>query len=195
MRTQIVAVSLSAILCLAARGRGQQNPPTHRKVLTPEQQAYQQELKQYSARRQQLEAQAKQIFDTERASEEADVCSGSTYEMKVCYGKHIDFTEESLKIFEATIRDWLAPAPQMPGEPATPPSGPAGPILTAAQEQAELDKVELAWRQYRESACAAAFHQYDGGTLGPIVEAECYLRLARNHMLELNTIYGLGRDH
>jgi uncharacterized protein YecT (DUF1311 family) len=139
-----------------------------------------------------LEAQAKQILDTEMAREKADACpnASSTYEIKVCYGKQIDVTEENLKSFEATIRDLLAPGPQLPGEPVVPPPGPEGPSLTAAREQAELDKVEQVWRQYREAACGAAFHQYAGGSLSPIVEAQCYLRLARGHMRELRMIYG-----
>ena len=192
MRTQIVAVSLSAILCLAAYGRGQQNHPAHHKALTPEQQAYQQQLKLYSAHRQQLAAQAKQILDAEIAREKTDDCgvAGSTYEIKVCYGKQLDITEANLKSFEEIIHDLLAPAPQISGEPVIPPPGPEGPSLTAAQEQAELDKVEQVWRQYRDAACGAAFHQYAGGSLSPIVEAECYLRLTRGHMRELRVIYG-----
>jgi len=197
MRTEIVAVISSAILCLAAYGSGQQNQPPHHKEPTPEQQAFREELKLHSAHLQQLHAQAKQIFDAEMAGEKADDCpvAGSTYEMKVCYGKQIDVTEANLKSFEAIIRNSLAPGPQIPGEPAAPPPGPAGPSLTPGQKQAELDKVELAWRQYRESVCAAAFHQYDGGTLGPIVEDQCYLRITRNHMRDLSTVYEFGLGH
>jgi uncharacterized protein YecT (DUF1311 family) len=188
---------LLAVLCLALYGHGQQNQPAHHKVLTPEQQTYQQELKLYSARQQRLQVQAKQIFDAEMAREKTDDCPDavSTYELRVCYGKQLDTTEANLKNFEATIHDLLAPAPQMPGEPATLPPGPAGPNLTSAQLTAEFESVERIWRQYRDTACTAAFHQYGGGTLGPIVELECNLRFARNHMRELKSVYGFGPDH
>jgi uncharacterized protein YecT (DUF1311 family) len=50
--------------------------------------------------------------------------------------------------------------------------------------------VEQSWWQYREVACAAAFHQFDGGTGGPSFQLECKLKLARDHMRELSLIYG-----
>jgi uncharacterized protein YecT (DUF1311 family) len=192
MRTDIVAVVSSAILCFALYGRGQQSQPAHHKVLTPEQQAYQQELKLYSARQQQLQAQGKQILDAEMAREKAGDCpnASSTYDFNICYGKQLDITEANLKRFEAILHDLLAPAPQMPGEPATPPPGPAGPSLTSAQLTAEFESVERIWRQYRDTACTAAFHQFDGGTGGPSFDSECRLQLTRDHMRELRMIYG-----
>ena len=72
MRTHIVVVLSLAFLCLASHALSQQGQPAHHKVLTPEQQAYQQELKAYEARQQQLHSQAKQIFEAEMAREKAD---------------------------------------------------------------------------------------------------------------------------
>jgi uncharacterized protein YecT (DUF1311 family) len=192
MRTHIVALIFSAILCLAPYGHGQQNQPAHHKVLTPEQQTYQQQYQQWSAHHRELQAQAKQIFDAEMAREKAGDCpnAGSTYDFNVCYGKQVDTTEANLKIFEATLHDLLAPAPEMPGEPTAPPPGPAGPSLTSAQLTAEFESVERVWKQYRDTACTAAFHQFGGGTGGPSFEAECWVKFTRDHMRELDTIYG-----
>jgi uncharacterized protein YecT (DUF1311 family) len=192
MRTYIVAAVASAVLCFAQSAPGQQNPPAPHKVLTPEQQAYQQQYRQWSAHHQQVQAQEKQTFDAEMAREKAGDCSnaGSTYDMNVCYGKQLGMTEANLKSFEGGIRDLLAPAPQMPGESATLPPGVAGPHLTSAQLTAEFESVEQAWRKYRETACTAAFHQFDGGTGAPNFEAQCELKLTRDHMRELLMIYG-----
>jgi uncharacterized protein YecT (DUF1311 family) len=179
-------------VCLALYGHGQQNQPAHHKVLTPEQQAYQQQYQQWSTHYRQLQAQGKQIFDAEMAREKAGDCpnASSTYDFNVCYGKQLDITEANLKSFEETIHDLLAPAPQMPGEPATPSQGPAGPSLTSAQLTAEFESVERVWRQYRDTACTAAYHQFGGGTGAPSFEMQCRLQLTRDHMRELRMIYG-----
>jgi uncharacterized protein YecT (DUF1311 family) len=190
MRTRIVAALSLTFLCLASLALSQQGPPAHHKVLTPEQQAYQQQYGQWYARHQQLQAQAKQIYDAEMAREKAGDCpnASSTLDFNVCYGKQIDTAEANLKSFEATLHDLLGPAAEM-GEQATPSPGPAGPSLTSAQITVEFESVEKVWRQYRETTCTAAFHQFGGGTGGPSFEAECWLRLTRDHMRELEMIY------
>ncbi len=191
MRIHTLILS-SAMLLLAVQSQAQQTPPVHHKVLTPEQKAYQQQYQVWFARHQQLQAQAKGIFDQEAAREKAGDCPGeaSNREFTVCFGKLADTAEETLKGFEAMIRELLVPPPQMPGAPAAPQPGPGGPDLTATQLIAEFDSVEGSWRQYREIACTAAFHQFGGGTGGPSFQAECELRLTRNHMGELDMIYG-----
>jgi len=191
MRSYILMTS-SAIVLLAGQFRGQQNPPANHKVLTPEQQGYQQQYQSWFARHQQLQAQAKDIFDQEMAREKAGDCSkaSSNHEFTVCFGKLADSVEETLKSYEATIRELLVSPPQMSGAPAQPRPGPGGPGLTSTQFIAEFDSVEDPWRQYREMACTAAFHQFDGGTGGPSFQLECELRLTRDHMRELDVIYG-----
>jgi uncharacterized protein YecT (DUF1311 family) len=188
MRTHIVALIFSAILCLTPYGHGQQNQPADHRALTPEQQAY----RQWEAHYRQMQAQGTQIFDAEMAREKAGDCpnASSTYDFNVCYGKQLDITEANLKSFETTIHDLLAPAPQAQGEPATPSPGPAGPNLTDAQLTAEFESVERIWQQYRDTACTAAFHQFGGGTGGPGFGMQCRLQLARDHMRELRMIYG-----
>jgi uncharacterized protein YecT (DUF1311 family) len=188
MRIHFVAVISSAIVCLALYGRGQQNQPARQKALTPEQQTYQ----QWEAHDRQLQAQGKQIFDAEMAREKAGDCpnASSTYDFDICYGNQLDITEANLKSFEVTIHDLLVPAPQGLGEPATPAPGLGGPSVTAAQDTAEFESVERIWRQYREVACSAAHHQFEGGSGAPGFEMQCRLQLARDHMRELRMIYG-----
>ncbi len=185
MRTYLPIAIPLAVLGITLCAQNQQNPPAHHKVLTPQQHAYQQQLKVFLARQQRLRAQAKTIFDVEMAREKADLCAnaGSTHDSNVCYEKQIEITDGNLKSFEAVMRDLSAPEPQMPGEPADP-------NATAAHVQAEFDNVEQLWRHYRETACAAAFHQFGWGSGGPSFEMECQLRLARDHMRELRMIYG-----
>ena len=185
MRTHIVAAIASVILCLAPNGRGQQSQPGQQKAPTPEQKAY----RQWETRYRQLQAQGKQIFDAEMAREKAGDCpnANTTADFDTCYGKRLEVTESNLKSFEATIHDLLIPAPMAP---ATPAPGLGGPSVTAAQGTAEFESVERIWRQYRDTACTAALHQFDGGSGAPGFAMQCRLQLTRDHMRELRMIYG-----
>ena len=174
------------ILLLAALFHAQQNPPARKKVLTPEQKAFQQQYQQWFTRHHQLQAQAKDIFDKETARAKAGDCPGasSNSEFIACFGKLSDAAEETLKSYEAIIHELLIPPPRMPAAPAS------GHTLASTQLNAEFDTVENTWRQYRENACTAAYHQFEGGTGGPSFQVECEVHLTRNHMRELDMIYG-----
>jgi uncharacterized protein YecT (DUF1311 family) len=189
--TQLGAIILIAIFS-NHQCSGQQDTAKPKKVLTPEQIAYQREWKVYMVKRQSLQAGAKQIFDSEMAREKAGDCPGanSTYDFNVCYGKESATTEQNLQSYEGIIEGLLGPQPQMPGQIDTNMPGPAGPSFTPKQHSDEFDHVEQSWREYRKAACTAAFHQFDGGTGGPSFEGECELKLTRDHMRELDMIYG-----
>jgi uncharacterized protein YecT (DUF1311 family) len=163
-----------------------------KKVLTPEQKVYQQQWREYMAKRQSLQAQAKQIFDTEMAREQTGDCpdAQNTYDFNICYGNQVTITDQNLKSYEGTIQDLMSPMPKMPGKSADNIPGPAGPSFTPEQVLEEFNHVEEAWRQYREKACTAAYHQFGGGTGGPSFEGQCELKLARDHMRELDLVYG-----
>ena len=179
-------------LLFGQQGSDQQTPPKPQKVLTPEQKTYQQQWKEYTAKRQSLQAQAKGVFNAEMAREKAGDCpdANTTYDFNICYDKQVAATEQNLRSFEDTIRALQAPSLRMPGEAASNMPGIAGPVLAPQQSLEEFDRVEQGWRQYRETACKAAFHQFDGGTGGPSFQMECELRLTRGHMRELDMIYG-----
>jgi uncharacterized protein YecT (DUF1311 family) len=193
----VIGVCASLFLlpaCFSQQGADQPTLPAPKKVLTPQQQEYQREEKQYWANRQSLQVQAKQIFDAEVAREKAGDCrgAGTTYESNVCFGKQLTTTDQNFKNFDDIIRRLQADPPQMPDVSEGPTTGPGGPILSQEQLVAEFDQVEQAWGKYRESACQAAFRQFAGGTGGPSFEMQCQLKLARNHMRELDMIYGVG---
>jgi uncharacterized protein YecT (DUF1311 family) len=171
---------------------GQQSPEKPKKVLTPEQMAYRRQSHAYQAKRLSLQAEAKQVFEAETAREKAGDCreANSIYEFNICYGKELAITEQNLKSYEGIIHGLMTPGPQMPGLASTNQPGVAGPTLTPEQLSEEFDSVEKSWRAYREAACTAGFHQFDGGTGGPSFEEECELKLTRDHMRELDMIYG-----
>ena len=183
---------LSALLIFAQAGLCQQDSSRPTKVLTPEQKELQREWLEWHARRQGLQAEAKQVFDAEMSREKAGDCpdANNTAESNICYGKQLDITEQNLKSFEGIIHELQIPAPNALPQPATERHGIAGPALTPEQFIAEFDSVEQIWRQYREKACTAAFHQFSGGTGGPSFEGQCELKLTRDHMRELDMIYG-----
>ena len=183
----VLCWTLAAVLAAAA----QQSAPRPAKVLTPEQMTYQQQMREWFAHHHQLQAQGKQLFDDETAREKAGDCptAQSTVEFETCYAKQIEITNGNLKSYEEVIRGLLSPPPQMPGAPAEM-IGPGGRALSAQDLIDEFNHVEAAWLQYRETACTAAYHQFDGGTGGPPFQQECTLKLTRDHLRELDMIYG-----
>jgi uncharacterized protein YecT (DUF1311 family) len=188
----LCGMTIMIAILLSQQCSGQQDTTKPKKVLTPEQVAYQREWKVFMAKRQSLQAQAKQVFDTEMAREKAGDCpdADTTYASNVCFGKEGTITEQNLKSYEGIIQGLLAPPPQMPGQATTDMPGPAGPALTPTQLSEEFERVEKSWREYRKTACTTAFHQFSGGTGGPSFEMQCELMLARDHMRELDMMYG-----
>lgn len=169
---------------------GGQQSVKPRKTLTPEQQEYQRKLREYMAKRIDLQAQAKQIVDAEMAREKAGDCPNATptYDANICMGREVGVTDENLKQFQAITREIIASAPEQPGGPR---GGPAGPALTSAESATEFDNVEQAWHQYRKVACTAARNEMGGGTAAPSFEMQCEINLDRSHMHELDSIYWL----
>lgn len=156
----------------------------------------QQQWADYLARRQTLQAQAKQILGAETARESAPNCPSATttYDLNLCYQRQTQITAASLSSLDTIIRELLAPPPRSPvsGQisPAVAGPGPAVPALAPQQLIAEFSHVEQTWDQYRDAACTAAGHQFHGGTGGSGIQGECELRLTRDHIRELNLIYG-----
>ena len=171
----------------------QQSDTKPKKVLTPEQQAYQEELKRIPAEQERLRAAAKQAFDAEMAREKAGDCTAAqtTYDFNMCYSKQNAITEENYKAYTGAVRALLGlEHPLAPGEKEGPlPPGPAGPQLTPEEDVAEFDETESLWAAYKEAECTVAFHQFGGGTGGPSAGMECRLRLTRSHMRDLDSVY------
>ncbi|MGD0667604.1 MAG: lysozyme inhibitor LprI family protein [Bryobacteraceae bacterium] len=183
-------IILGCVFGVLSAGFGQQAPSRPKKVLTPEQEALQQQMKQVGAERESLRAKAKEAFEQEMAREKAGDCpdAHNTYQFNMCYQKALGATDQNLKTYEGAIRDLLSlQYPNLTGQPPMP--GVAGPVLTPEQLAADFDRVEEAWHTYLDAACTAAFRQFGGGTGGPSADMECQLRLMRGHMRELDTIY------
>jgi len=161
-----------------------------KKILTPEQQAYQQRVKGFFAQRERLQAQPQIVFDAEMAREKAGDCpeAGSTYEFNLCFGKAVESTDKNLKSFEDAIRNLLSlKLPEFNRETSR--IGPAGPVLTEEQLTTEFEHMEKVWHSYLDLASTAAFHQYGGGTGGPSAEMQFHIRIVRSHMRELDALY------
>lgn len=201
MRTKklLLLCLLAPISALAA----QQDAPKPKKVLTPEQQTYQQELKQFRDELERLRTVAKQAFDAEmardKASEKAGDCpdANTTTDMEICLGREGKTTDGNYKMYAGAIRSMLGlKEPIFPGsDEEQPQTGPAGPILTSDQLVAEFDNTEHLWESYRDAQCTAAFHQFEGGTGGPSAEAQCELTLTRRHMRDLDDVYDMMLNH
>jgi hypothetical protein len=164
---------LAAIFCgsfvLLPLAFGQESTVRPKKVFTPEQKAYQQQMKEYLAKLQSLEAQAKQVFDAEMAREKAGDCpdADGTLGLKDCLSKETAITDQNLKSYEELIRGQIIPEPKVPGAPAASPWGPIGPNLSDEELLAEFDRMEQSWRIYRDAACTATLHRFRGAELGP----------------------------
>ena len=195
MATRRAILILGSVLSVLTAGFGQQAPSGPKTVLTPEQPALQQQVKQAGADRGNLRNEGQRGFDAEMAQEKAGDCpdAHSTYAFTLCYEKALAATGQHLKTYEEMIRDMLSRrGSDANGQPAPP--GPAG-QLTSAQLVAEFDHLEQVWRPYIDAACTAAFHQFGGGTGAPAASMECSLRLTRSHMRDLDGIYDMLLHH
>ena len=189
MATRRAILILGCVLSVLTAGFGQQAPSGPKTVVTPEQPALPQQVKQAGADRGNLRNEGQQAFDAEMAQEKAGDCpdAHSTYAFILCHEKALAATDQHLKTYEEMIRDLLSRrASDANGQPAPP--GPGGP-LTSAQLVAEFDHLEQVWRPYLDAACSAAFHQFGGGTGAPTASMECSLRLTRGHMRDLDNVY------
>ena len=191
------AITVCLVSCSLPQSRAQQTVDqttisAPKKVLTSEQRVYQQQGREWMQGHRTLQAKAKEIFEAEMAAEKAGDCpdANTTYDFNVCFGNVLAAADERLKSFEQVIRDLQAPSRRMAGAPEPPANGLSSPVLTPEQLSTEFNSVEQLWRQYRTAACSAAFHQFGGGTGGPSFEAQCELKLTRDHMRELDMIYG-----
>jgi uncharacterized protein YecT (DUF1311 family) len=169
----------------------QQESTRPKKVLTPEQQAYQQQWKEVFGELKELRAEAKQAFDAEMAREKAGDCRDveGNQPYIICLGQEAGTTDDNYKTYTKAVRaaldlNW----PSQPGQESSV-GGPAGPALTQAEEVDEFDKMETAWKSYWDIACQAARDHFDGGTGAPAADLECHQRMARERMRDLDDIY------
>jgi uncharacterized protein YecT (DUF1311 family) len=56
----------------------------------------------------------------------------------------------------------------------------------------KLKAAERAWIQYRDLHCDAARHQYEGGSMSPMVWADCMTTTTDHRIVDLKNAYGSG---
>jgi hypothetical protein len=189
MPTRRAILILGGIFGCLTFGFGQQARSGPKTVLTPEQPALQQPVKQAGADRGNLRNAGQEAFDAEMAREKAGDCPDAhgNYEFIMCYEKALTAAAQHLKTYQEIIRDLLSRrGSDANGQPAPP--APAGPF-TSAQLVAEFDHLEQVWHPYLDAACTAAFHQFGAGTGGASSADACSLRFMRSHMRDLDGIY------
>jgi uncharacterized protein YecT (DUF1311 family) len=56
---------------------------------------------------------------------------------------------------------------------------------STADGKSHLADAQTAWQAYRKAACISESDKYAGGTLAPVVDAQCTVRLTRVRAAEL----------
>jgi uncharacterized protein YecT (DUF1311 family) len=166
--------------------------PKSGKLITPEQQAYQLQFKEFQEARHKIQAQAKQAFDAEMALDQSDEAktgeckdANTTFDWNQCLGRVSKVTEANYAAFTAALRALIAlKTPEME------PSVSAGAALSSDERASEFDKLETLWQQYRDLARKAAYDQYKGGSMSPSFALEAYIYSIRSHLRVLDLIYG-----
>ena len=182
-------VVLFALFAVCAYGQTPQTRP--KKVLTPQQVAYQLAMKDYSAKLDQHRQAATAAYNAEMAREKAPECpnANTTYDENMCIEHEDAVTDTNYKAFITALRAMLAlPVPASPGIP-TPITGPTGPEATPATNTAAFDTAESAWHTYSTAECGAVDTLWRGGTIVNSMVGRCHLRMARARMHELDEVY------
>jgi uncharacterized protein YecT (DUF1311 family) len=185
--TRAILATLLAVYATA------QSPTNNRpkKVLTPEQLAYQKEMKDHRKKLDKLRADAAAPYSAELTREKIPLCpdANNTRDLNMCLVHEIELTNTNYKAFTSAIHAMLAlPEPGSPGV-STPIIGPTGPEATPATSMAAFDAAESAWQAYAKAECSAMDTLWRGGTIVNSIVGECELRMVRDRMRELDTAY------
>src|SRR5215472_18441816 len=102
--------------------------------------------------------------------------SSTTRDFEECYSKVLETAEDSLKDFESSIRALMTGPPVRSGTKTIC----QGLLVRISRPLIDLPnstRLSVCGTNTRNRPCAAAFHQYDGGTGGPPGELACQIRL------------------
>jgi len=109
---------------------------------------------------QETRPQAQQI------EKEEDRCCCSTYETEQCLFKVEKSVDAELnRLYRKVVKDW-------------------GP-----KDAAILRKAERFWIEYRDANCEAETATYEGGSIAPSISGSCRIRLTRQRIEEIKSIY------
>jgi uncharacterized protein YecT (DUF1311 family) len=190
MRTVILCFALISSFATAQTTPQQPRP---KKILTPDQIAYQQQMKTYNAQVDTLRADANSAYSAEIAREKAGDCPNavSTYDINMCLAHENDVTDANYKAYTSALRAMLAlPYPSTPGI-ETPIMGPTGPAATPVTNTAAFDAAELAWHAYATAECNAVDTLWRSGTIVNAMVGYCELRMTRGRLHELDDAYDM----
>jgi len=193
---RLALLALCGLLVSAQLLPAQQPAPKHRKVLSPEQQAYQQQMKQYAAERARLQAQGKLAYEAEmargNAGDKAGECknANSQSDWNMCLGRDARLTEANYTAFTASVRGMLAQ--KVPVGPGEDPNfvGLTGKPLSSEELVKQFDTLESLWKEYFDRVESTAFDQFRGGSLAPSFGLQCRRGVMRSHLRELHLLYG-----
>ncbi|HWG18110.1 MAG TPA: lysozyme inhibitor LprI family protein [Acidobacteriaceae bacterium] len=196
MRPLVLALAAALIPALTLAQTTTQPPPQRPKqALTPQQEAYRKAIVDFAEQSDKLQATAKIAYSAETKRGTANICpnANNTVAINECILHEMALTSANYKAYAEAIRALLAlPTPDIPDMP-NPYQGPTGQMSTSATETAAFDKAEAAWQNYVSAECGAVDTHWRGGTIVNFEIGECHIRLARDRMNELESVY--GKDH
>ncbi len=135
---------------------------------------------------------ARSSYSAERSHEKSGECpkAFSTHEMVTCLDAEVRKTTANYRAYvgairstEALVSPEEATTNQLPGSPLRP------------EERAkQFDQVESAWQSFQKIQCQAAYDVYAPGTIAPVAQLTCELRLLRDRMSQLESIYQITEN-
>ena len=176
---------LSPLLLLCGFAPAQSNDDADRKDASKK--AWQ----DYSAQIQILKNSARSAYSNEQAREKAADCpnAATTYDISLCLGQEIEKTTANYRAYRAAIRS----VEGLPTPDEVPAKGPRAP-LSPVEAVKEFDEAESAWQAYEKAQCSTAYDIYRSGTIAPLMQLTCELRLLRDRMKQLESIYQITED-
>jgi uncharacterized protein YecT (DUF1311 family) len=149
--------------------------------------AHVKDWREFSTQVQEFKKLGRAAYLEEEAREKKGDCpeARSTYEINICLGKEAGKTAANYKTYTDALRSVEGLA--SPGESDV--AGPTGKPLAPEQRLKEFDTVESTWHAYYVAQCSAAYDAYQGGTIAPSMDLTCRLRLMRDRMHELESIF------
>jgi uncharacterized protein YecT (DUF1311 family) len=151
------------------------------------------EWNSYFSQLQEFKKIARRSYADEQARQKSGDCphASSTHEMEMCFEKEVEKTTANYQAFVGAIRS--AEALTSPDGAGTGGRGVAP--LNPEELVMRFDEVETAWQAFKKPQCLLAYDAYRTGTIAPLMQLNCELRLLRDRMGELDSIYQMTEDH
>jgi uncharacterized protein YecT (DUF1311 family) len=145
----------------------------------------------YLAQIQTLKMSARSAYGNEQKRETTGDCpsAATTYDISVCLGQEIEKTTANYRVYLTAIRS----VEGLPAPDEVSAKGPRVP-LSPVEAVKEFDEAESAWQVYEKAQCSTAYDIYRSGTIAPLMQLTCELRLLRDRMKELESIYQITEN-